>query len=93
VRWLLVAVAAIVGFAACFFVSVVVGFNETVRAECDGPCFDLWDEVLYISLGVGVLGALLSGYATHRGLESRPTTRSRSLNETRVSLCAWRSAA
>ena len=70
-RWLLVPLAAIVGFAVIFATTAFIGLSGTVRAECDGPCLEQWDEVLYISLGIGALGASLAGLAAFVALRRR----------------------
>ena len=64
-RWVWLTLAALVGFAVCFVGSLVIGLNATNRAECDGPCFDLWDEVFYISLAIGVLGGGFAAFAVY----------------------------
>jgi hypothetical protein len=42
-------------------VAFLIGVEETVSAECDGPCFDKWDDVSYISYGVGAVTAVAFG--------------------------------
>jgi hypothetical protein len=46
--------AAIVGFALAFVVTLLAGFEATGSSECDGPCFSKWDEVFYVACGYGV---------------------------------------
>jgi hypothetical protein len=61
VRIVLVAFVAVLGFAVGFVSTFLIGFAGTVRAECDGPCFDEMNGVLLFALGMGVLGAGVFG--------------------------------
>ena len=53
-----VAVAAVFGFALGFAVTFVIGIEVTSSPECDGPCFEKWDEVSYVGYGIGATCAL-----------------------------------
>ncbi|MGH9197644.1 MAG: hypothetical protein ACRD1T_18105 [Acidimicrobiia bacterium] len=61
-----IALAALLGFAVGAIVTFLVGIEFTGSAECDGPCFDKWDEVSYVSYAIGALTALGFGAAAHR---------------------------
>ena len=56
-----IGLAALLGFAVGSTVAFLIGVAETVSAECDGPCFDKWDEVSYVSYGVGAVTAVAFG--------------------------------
>ncbi|MET1083498.1 MAG: hypothetical protein ABWY12_10690 [Burkholderiales bacterium] len=55
--WILL--AALVGLATGFVAAFLIGIEATVSSECDGPCFDRWDEVILIACGVGALCAVV----------------------------------
>ena len=69
----LIVLAALLGFGVAFAVTFVIGVEATASPECDGLCFDKWDEVLWVSGGVGVAAAIVSGlfarYALRRYFE------------------------
>ncbi len=58
-----IALAAILGFAVGFAVVFAIGVEATSEWECDGPCFDKWDEVSYFAYGGGVAAAIAFGLA------------------------------
>jgi hypothetical protein len=58
-------IAAIVGFIAGFVASFLIYVSSTVAPECDGPCFDEWDWLLPVSIGVGTASAIVCGLAAH----------------------------
>ena len=60
-RIVLVALVTLLGFAVDFVSTFLILFAGTVKAECDGPCFDQMNEVLLLALGMGVLGAGVFG--------------------------------
>ena len=60
---------ALLGFVCGFFIAAVAGFEATNEAECDGPCFDQWDEAFLIAIGVGLLSAAAAGFVTWFKLE------------------------
>ena len=71
-----IALAALLGFGLGSIVAFLFGIEQTGSPECDGPCFDKWDEVTYISLGVGVVTALAFGAvarAVLRGYFAKPS--------------------
>ena len=55
----LIVLAALVGFCVGFVVTFLIGIAETSAPECDGPCFERWDEVLWVSGGIGVAAAIV----------------------------------
>jgi hypothetical protein len=57
----LIVLAALVGFGVGFVVTFLIGIEETASPECDGVCFDRWDEVQWVSGGIGVAAAIVSG--------------------------------
>jgi hypothetical protein len=57
-----IALVALVAGAAGAFVTFVIGVAATVRAECDGPCFDKWGEVVAIAIAVGAVCGLTAGW-------------------------------
>jgi ABC-type antimicrobial peptide transport system permease subunit len=57
----LIVLGALVGFGVGFVVTFLIGIAETVAPECDGPCFERWDEVLWVSGGIGVAAAIVFG--------------------------------
>ena len=64
-RRISIALASLLGFVGGFLVAFLVGIEETGSAECDGPCFDKWDEVELVAIGAGVVFA--GGFAEGRG--------------------------
>jgi hypothetical protein len=56
-----------IGFVASWF----AGVASTGSAECDGPCFDQWDEVFYAAGVVGVLVATATGLVVRSLLTKR----------------------
>ena len=68
--------AALVGFGMGFVVAFLIGIEETASPACDGVCFDRWDEVLWVSGGIGVVAAVVFGVgARHvlRGHFAKPS--------------------
>ncbi len=63
-----IALAALLGLGAGFVITFLIGINVTGSAECDGMCFDKWDEVSYIAYAIGALTALGSGAAARTAL-------------------------
>ena len=57
----LIVLAALIGFGVGFVVTFLIGIEETSAPECDGPCFERWDEVLWVSGGMGVAAAIVFG--------------------------------
>ena len=57
----LIVLAALVGFGVGFIVTFLIGIEETASPACDGPCFERWDEVLWVSGGIGVVTAIVFG--------------------------------
>jgi hypothetical protein len=57
----LILLAALVGFCVGFVVRFLIGIEETAAPECDGPCFERWDEVLWVSGWIGVAAAIVFG--------------------------------
>jgi hypothetical protein len=55
----LIVLAALIGFCMGFVVTFLIGIEETSAPECDGPCFERWDEVLWVSGGIGVAAAIV----------------------------------
>jgi hypothetical protein len=49
--------AFVLGFALTFF----VGISATSSSDCDGPCFDQWDDVIWVALVVGALAGIVVG--------------------------------
>jgi hypothetical protein len=58
VRTLWVTLAALLGGAAGFVVAFLVGIDATSSWQCDGPCFDRWDDVELVAGAVGAACAL-----------------------------------
>ena len=75
--WALVATVglALLGFVGGFLVAAVAGFSAANKPECDGPCFDQWDEAFLIAITVGVAAGLVAGVVTWFKL--KPHTRGR----------------
>jgi hypothetical protein len=71
VRRIWIAIAALIGFVGGFVVAFLVGIEETGSSECDGPCFEKWDEVEVVAIGVGVACAALFGLLARRLLARR----------------------
>jgi hypothetical protein len=71
VRHVLVALGALVGFAFGFIVTFLVGINVTASPECDGMCFDKWDEVTYVGYGIGAVSAIGSALGARSLLRRR----------------------
>jgi hypothetical protein len=55
----LIVLAALIGFCMGFVVTFLIGIEETSAPACDGPCFERWDEVLWVSGGIGVAAAIV----------------------------------
>ncbi len=75
-----IAFAALLGGTAGAFVTFIIGVAATVRPECDGPCFDKWDEVVFIAIAVGASCALTAGWiawerAARRSRDDSPNLR------------------
>jgi hypothetical protein len=68
---LTVLIAAGLAFALSWVAVFFIGINETSHWECDGPCFDKWDEVMYVAFVVAGACAIGAGYATWRLFERR----------------------
>ena len=66
-----IALAALLGGAAGAVVTFLVGIEATGTSECDGPCFDRWDEVSYVAYAVGAACALAAGLIARRGFRGR----------------------
>ena len=62
-RRAVIALAAILSFAAVFMATVVVGIWQNQDTECDGVCVDMFPIIGALSLVFGVLGALAGGFA------------------------------
>jgi hypothetical protein len=74
-RWVLVAAVALLGFAAGFVATFLAGIEATSAPECDGPCFERWDEVLTLAAVIGTASALLLGLAAWAIVRWRRATR------------------
>lgn len=61
-------VVALLGFGVAFAIAFFVGLSTTGSWECDGPCFEQWDEVLWVALGIGALCGVIIGVAGWRRL-------------------------
>jgi hypothetical protein len=71
VVWIGVALAALLGGAAGFVTTFLIGVSDSVSAECDGPCVDQWDRLTLWAIGVDALCALAFGLLTWLVLERR----------------------
>ena len=56
------AVTALLGFAAGFVITWIAGVDATMRPSCDGPCFNEWDELALIAVGIGLAVAVVLGF-------------------------------
>jgi hypothetical protein len=63
VRRVWIALAAIVGFAATFLATWIVGIWQNQDAACDGVCVDMFPIIGSLALVLGVLGAIVAGFA------------------------------
>jgi hypothetical protein len=69
--WLLAVVLGVLAFAVVVAAGLIIGFNLTLSAACDGPCFDEWDKVILIALGAGVVSAVGVGVGAARFISRR----------------------
>jgi hypothetical protein len=67
----IVTIALLAGITA-FFATFVIGVAATSRWQCDGVCTDLFDEILLVSLAVGVFCALSAAWITWERVTRRP---------------------
>jgi hypothetical protein len=62
-----IAFAVILGFGLFFIAAFLIGgYATTQGASCaDGYCFEWFERIVVIALGVGCAGAAALGYATN----------------------------
>ena len=65
----------LLGFVGGFLVAAAAGFEATNKSECDGLCFDQWDEAFLIALAVALLTAGLVGFTTWQRIKGRIKTK------------------
>jgi hypothetical protein len=53
------AAVALVGFAAAWIATFLIGIVVTGHWTCDGPCFKKWDDVALIAVAVGIGTAII----------------------------------
>ncbi len=58
-----IALAAIVGFAVMFMATWIVGIWQNQDADCDGVCVDMFPITGSLALVLGVLAAIVAGFA------------------------------
>ncbi len=75
-RRALIVLAGLLGFALGFVATFLVGIEATGSAECDGPCFEKWDEVSYVGYGIGTISGIAFALITRRLLANRTVNRS-----------------
>ena len=66
-----VVVSATLGFAAVFMATVVVGIWQNQGAECDGVCVSKFPTIGLLALLLGLLGALVAGFAANATIDRR----------------------
>jgi hypothetical protein len=71
VRRVWTGIAAVAGFVLGSVATLFIGIGLTVGSECDGPCFDQWDDVVVAAVVVGVLVGVLAAFAVRSLLAQR----------------------
>ncbi len=66
-----VVVSATLGFAAVFIATVFVGIWQNQDAECDGVCVSKFPTIGMLALLLGLLSALVAGFAANAILDRR----------------------
>ena len=68
-RAITIAVGGLLGFAALFMATWVVGLWQNTSSECDGVCFSKVPTIGLLALLIGALGALGGAFLGARAIE------------------------
>lgn len=74
-RLAVIALATAIGFVAVCLATVVGGLWMNQGAECDGVCTDMFGITGALALVLGLLGALVGGWAAAAFLDRRGARR------------------